>query len=907
MSPSSANSSFQPSSSSWREEYPFQSHFLDLEGVKYHYLDESPASNSPKASPLLMVHGNPTWSFYYRNLVKAFAPKHRVVVPDHVGCGLSDKPQEYEYRLARHIENICKLIEYLDLQDIWLAVHDWGGAIGLGAAVEMPERFSRLTLFNTAAYRDRRIPLRIRVCRMPYFGESAVRKGNAFARAALTMATNKPERMTPTVQAGLLAPYDNWENRVAIQRFVEDIPLNVNHPSYCRLQQVEAGLAKLQHLPCQLIWGMQDWCFSPHFLKRFKTEFFPDAEVHRFEQAGHYIVEDAHEEIVPLMESFYEKETESEHHETTKPSSPLPSVSTISWLTKRHYPEADPTIHGNQREEPSQKIGNIAQLLEQQAKARPNALAIAAPGKRNSEGIRQYETLTYAELDTLSHYFAVNLLASGIPRGSRLALMVRFGPEFIIATFGLLKAGFVVILIDPAMGIRPMVKCLEEAKPAGFVAIPTVHKVVRILKKRFPEAKWNVTVGKSLFSKNPTFDQLLQKPSGDLTLERTKSSDPAAIIFTSGSTGTPKGVEYRHANFAAQVTEIQSRFAIEPGEINLPGFPLFGLFDAAMGVTTILPDMDPTRPAKVNPAKIIEAMNDWRTTQAFGSPAMWHRIGDYCQSHGTKMPMQRVLSAGAPVPPKTLRKITEALPDKGLMHTPYGATESLPVASIDSETVLQETAGATSKGAGTCVGSKFPGIQWNIIEIVEGPLTEESINPLPHGEIGELMVQGDVVTPSYFRKPEATEKAKVWIDGKCWHRMGDAGYLDKEGRFWFCGRIAHRVKTADRILYPVPLEGIFNQHPKVYRSALVGVGTFGTQVPVLVVETYPNQKPKSLAQKNKLILELQEIAMQHEETKAIQYYLLHPSFPVDIRHNAKIFREKIALWATKHLKLPGTE
>lgn len=287
----------------WRPLYPFASHWLEGDGPRYHYLDEG------QGEPLLLVHGNPTWSFYWRELIKPLRERYRVIVPDHIGCGLSDKPQDYEYRLARHIDNLRRLIDRLDLRGVTLLAHDWGGAIGLAAAVAQPERFRRLVLFNTAAFRSRRIPWRIRLCRTPLLGKLAVRGLNAFARAALMMAVAKRERMTPAVRAGLLAPYDSWAHRIATHRFVTDIPLSPRHPSYATLEAVERGLPRLRHHPTMFVWGMRDWCFTPHFLERF-LEFFPEAEVHRFDDASHYVIEDAHERIVPLVTRFIERHPE---------------------------------------------------------------------------------------------------------------------------------------------------------------------------------------------------------------------------------------------------------------------------------------------------------------------------------------------------------------------------------------------------------------------------------------------------------------------------------------------------------------------------------------------------------------------------------------------------------------------
>ena len=288
-----------PTTDDWQSLYPFASHEITVGGHRYHYLDEG------DGEVLLLVHGNPTWSFYWRELVLALRGRYRLIVPDHIGCGLSDKPSErdYPYRLARRIADLGELIEKLDLRQVTLVAHDWGGAIGMGAAVAAPWRFARFVLMNTAAFRSRRCPLRIRMCRMPILGRLGVQGLNLFARAALRMAVAGPQRLSRPIRAGLLAPYDSWRHRIAIHRFVVDIPLRPRHPSYGTLQQVEAGLTRFRSSPICLIWAMRDWCFTPAFLDRF-IEFFPEAEVHRLPDAGHYIVEDAHRQIVPLLDAF---------------------------------------------------------------------------------------------------------------------------------------------------------------------------------------------------------------------------------------------------------------------------------------------------------------------------------------------------------------------------------------------------------------------------------------------------------------------------------------------------------------------------------------------------------------------------------------------------------------------------
>jgi haloalkane dehalogenase len=271
-----------------------------LDGLRYHYLDEGP----PEAPPVLMLHGNPTWSFYYRTLIPALSQSHRVIVPDHIGCGLSDKPQAYPYTLEQHIRNVEKLVDHLRLSQITLVVHDWGGAIGMGYATRHPANIARLVIFNTAAFILPVIPWMIRICRPQLLGSLLVRGLNAFARGATYLASSHPDRMTWPVRTGYCAPYNSWANRIAVHRFVQDIPLEEDHPTRPTLAGIEAGLARLQGHPMLILWGARDFVFTVNdFLAQWQR-YFPQAETHIFPDAGHYVVEDAHERIIPLIKKF---------------------------------------------------------------------------------------------------------------------------------------------------------------------------------------------------------------------------------------------------------------------------------------------------------------------------------------------------------------------------------------------------------------------------------------------------------------------------------------------------------------------------------------------------------------------------------------------------------------------------
>jgi acyl-CoA synthetase (AMP-forming)/AMP-acid ligase II len=548
---------------------------------------------------------------------------------------------------------------------------------------------------------------------------------------------------------------------------------------------------------------------------------------------------------------------------------------------------------------------NVARRLTEMAQTRPDAVAVVEPLGYDSQGKRKYRHVTFRHLDQDSDRIARGLREMGVRPGTKLALLVRPSIDFVSLVFALYKAGAVVVLIDPGMGRQNLIRCLSDAEPDGFVAIPLVHAIRTLLPGRFPpnRVRFNVTVGRRWFWGGVTLKQLRGGAWSCSEMAIAAADQPAAIIFTTGSTGPPKGVLFTHGNFDAQVEQIRDFYGIRPGEVDLPCFPMFGLFNCAMGVTAVIPDMDPSRPARVDPTKIIEAARDWNVTQAFGSPAVLDRVGRYCEEHRVKLPtIRRVLSAGAPVPADVLRRMKECIHPEGDIHTPYGATEALPVASISATEVLGSTAQETRVGAGVCVGRTFSQAQWKVIRIVDGPIKSiDRAEELPAGQIGELIVRGPQVTREYVTRRESNALAKIADGAGFWHRMGDSGYLDEQGRFWFCGRVAHSVQTANGRMFPVRCEAIFNQHSDIRRSALVGVGPAGRQRPVMILEPHQGRMPVGPAAREKLLQEIREIGAGNPLTARITDFLLHPAFPVDIRHNAKIFREKLAVWAAGQL------
>lgn len=546
------------------------------------------------------------------------------------------------------------------------------------------------------------------------------------------------------------------------------------------------------------------------------------------------------------------------------------------------------------------KTVNIAAVLEDMAAQQPDTVAIHYPASKNS-----YIGYTYQELLTESNHIAHGLNTLGISRGMRTVLMVKPSLAFFALAFALVRAGVVPVLVDPGMGIKNLKKCLEEAQPEAFIGIPSAHLARIIFGWAKDSLKHLITVGPRLFWGGSRLKQvkMMGEALGDFTSVPTQADDVAAIIFTSGSTGVPKGVIYTHGNFQGQVEMLRDTYGIQPGEVDLPTFPIFALFDPVLGMTTVFPQMDFTRPANVHPPHIINAIKQFGVSNMFGSPALLNQVGRYGVEHGVQLPtLKRVISAGAPVPGKVLARYTQLLPEDATIYTPYGATEALPVASIDHHTILEETQAQSDNGAGICVGHPVEGTRVKIITITDEPIaTWYDDLEVSVGTIGEITVQGRTVTRGYYNREAATQLAKIQDGDHFWHRMGDLGYFDTEGRLWFCGRKSHRVVLNEtETLFTIPCEAVFNALPPVYRSALVGVQADNKIIPVLCVELEPtltkDEHPQVLAL-------LKECAQAYPHTQKIDHFLFHPAFPVDVRHNSKIFREQLRPWAQQELGL----
>lgn len=576
---------------------------------------------------------------------------------------------------------------------------------------------------------------------------------------------------------------------------------------------------------------------------------------------------------------------------------------------------------------------NICRHLKQAAHDIPHHLAVAVQSAKGAAVANlRYSELDFLSLDRQSDVIAFALNAHGITRGMKAVLMVTPSLDFFALTFALFKAGIIPILVDPGMGIKNLKQCFAEAAPDAFIGIPKAHIARRLFGwgKGTIKILLNVDGGKTGFAAKlncmatgaMSLSTLLQNTSAQSSAQKSpypmvllKPNEMAAILFTSGSTGTPKGVVYSHAMFEAQIQALKNDYGICHGERDLATFPLFSLFGPALGMASIVPEMDASKPITANPEFLFAAIEQYQCSNIFVNPALLERLGRAGEQKQHTLPsVKRVISAGAPATIASIARFSKMLSDGVPVLNSYGATESLPISMIASDALFATTE-MTDNGAGICVGHAIDGVSIGIIGISEAVIPEwDDALLLKNGEIGEIIVQGPMVSQSYYQydsqrdnqRDSATAMAKIWdpVANCVRHRMGDLGYLDDQGRLWMCGRKAHRVdathkgKFAKRY-YSIPCERIFNTHPNVKRSALVGVKVANEITPLICIELDTSLVCNKSQQ---LYQELTTLAEQFHQTQGIKRFLIHPDFPVDVRHNAKIFREKLAVWAQAQTK-----
>jgi acyl-CoA synthetase (AMP-forming)/AMP-acid ligase II len=538
------------------------------------------------------------------------------------------------------------------------------------------------------------------------------------------------------------------------------------------------------------------------------------------------------------------------------------------------------------------KINNISEYLTLHAELYPARPALLYP-----------EKITYSDMEEKVNRYSFGLGNAGIRAGTITLVMVPAGTDFFILIFALLRIGAIPVMIDPGMGIRAMSSVLADLEPEAFIGIPKAHLLRLLYPRVFKTLKIKFTTGSASFFGVIRLGNLVVDNTGRYPSYSHEPDDMAAIFYTSGSTGPAKGVIYTSGMLKTQIEVTKSQFNISSDEIDLCTFPLLGLFALCHGNSSVLADMDMMHPAKLNPGKVVKNIMDYKCTQMFGSPMVLNKLSEYGAQKGIKLPLLRnVISAGAPVHRTILESFLRLIPGDAKIHTPYGSTEALPVTDITASELLRIYSAEPENETPICLGNPVEPLDVKILEITNKQIKSWDIARLmPVNEVGEIVVKGPWVSTGYYKRNDADNISKIPgpVTNEIWHRMGDLGKIDTYGRLWFYGRKSHRVITSFGTLFTIPCEAVFNRHHSVARSALVGIPSDipDLKKPVICIQLKAGVHPT-----NKLISELRELGSSFVMTSRISEILFKKVFPVDPRHNAKIFREKLASWASNKVK-----
>ncbi|WP_331272305.1 alpha/beta fold hydrolase [Motilibacter aurantiacus] len=817
----------------------------------WHVLDNGGTLTSEPVGTLLCVHGNPTWSYLWRSLLAAAAerdargePSWRVVAVDQLDMGWSERTGTVR-RLQRRIDDLGALTDALGLTGPVVSVgHDWGGVISLGWALAHREQLCGVVLTNTAVAQPEGAPVPPALALARSVLPLSTVHTPAFVATTLALASPP---LAADVRRAYLEPYASRGRRAAVGGFVDDIPLAPDHPSTPALSAVAEGARTLTDVPALILWGPRDPVFRERYLHDLRDR-LPHADVHRFEGAGHLLAEDA--DVAGTVFEWLDALTDP-----AAPPPPAPAAARVPLWSALQERAGDPS---------------------------PAVVELGASGR----------TVSWSLLARRIDELAAGLADLGVRRGDRVALLVPPGADLTAALYACLRLGAPVVVADAGLGLRGLTRAVRGAAPAYVIGIPRALAAARAL--GWPGTR--IAAGPvdaatvRLLGARTTLAGLARRGSGSALPEPPPSEADAAVLFTSGSTGPAKGAVYTVAQLEAVRDALSSAYLVTGGTRLVAAFAPFALFGPALGAVSAVPDMDVTAPGTLTAAALADAVAAVDATTVFASPAA---LVSVVATADRLTPAQvaalggveTLLSAGAPVPAALLRRVLALMP-RAQAHTPYGMTEALPVTDVTLAEV--EEAGP---GAGVCVGRPLAQVEVAVSPLDPAGGATGTLTAEPY-VLGEIAVRGAHVKDRYDALWR-TERASRRDAG--WHRTGDVGHLDGEGRLWVEGRLAHLVLTADRPLPPVGVEQRVESLPAVARAALVGVGPAGTQQPVVVVEPLPPVRRGGLAP---LALADEVRAVAGVEVAAV---LAVRELPTDIRHNSKIDRSRVAAWASRVL------
>jgi len=825
----------------------------DHRGVtrRWHLLDTGATADTRLT--VLAVHGNPTWSYTWRHLAAAVPDDVRVIAPDQLEMGFSERSGELR-RLGDRIADLLALTDELELSgDVVVVAHDWGGPVSLGWLQHVHADHDGLdivglVLTNTAVHQpaESSAPTLIRNARRPLWLGQVTVETSAFLRGMFELSN---PRTPAEIRRGYLAPYDTPDRRKAIGEFVADIPLEADHPSAAALDAVAAGLTGLGDVPTLLVWGAGDRVFSDIYLHDLEAR-LPHADVHRHPKAGHLVSEDT--DVASIV---------------------------VDWLQTLGADETPPPILA--------PVDLTAALRDPAISDRIAIHEMGADGR----------SVTFGELDELVQRTAEGLFGTGgVQVGDRVAVMIPPGVDLAIALYACWRMGAVPVLIDGGLGPAQMGAAMKVAHPNHLIGIRRALAAARTL--RWPGRRIAVEpthrVARRLLGVEHDLASLQDAPS--VPLPAVDPDAEAAVVFTSGATGPSKGVRYSAARIDTQIRTLVEQYNISADDSLVAAFAPFALYGPAMGIPSTVPDMDVSSPGTLTAATLLDAVEAVDASLVFASPAAILSVLETLDELGARDRtaldhVRLLLSAGAPVPGHVLRAAVDRLVPNAAAHTPYGMTECLPVADIDL--VSLESLGPDAlHHLGVCVGMPV-----DSVELLIDPLDELGVpTGLPTSEpglLGEVWVQAAHQRLGYDRLWHTTHLASP-ADGT--HATGDIGTIDADGRLWIGGRTGHVIRTATGPVAPTPIERAVDMLDGIRRSAAVGVGPAGAQVVVVIAETSDaGRRPRqsSLDRIDRI-----RAAVAEATGLDVAACLEVPSLPVDRRHNSKIDRTHLADWAT---------
>ena len=826
---------------------PAWSRTVDIGGVSMHVL-ERPARGIPRVT-LLAVHGNPTWSYLWRRLLAEAPEDWRVIAVDQIGMGYSDRPHGMR-RLADRVADLGRLTDAMGVTGPVVTVaHDWGGPVSLGWALAHRDVLAGVVLANTAVHQPERAPAPtlIRLARSRPLLDAVTRRTPTFLRGTTVMSRDMPAE----VARAFRAPYPDAASRAAIGDFVADIPLSPEHPSAATLDAIAEGIRSLD-VPVLLAWGSDDPVFSDRYLRDLRAR-MPHADVHRYEKARHLVTEDA-----PAW---------------------FPDV--FAWIGNRVL-----DVDTSAQEPDSAAVIPMGQALEDRAGGPGVALA----------DLRSDRRVSWAMLATRTREIAAGLVDMGVRPGDRIALLVTPGADLIACVYAAWRIGAVVVVADSGLGVRGMRRALRSAEATHVVGIPAGLGLARTLD--LPGVR--ILVGRTgpatrVLGADASLAEVARRgraylASADLPAVPSGDAD-ALVAFTSGATGPAKGVVYTQARLAHLRDALRRAYSIGPDDALVAAFAPWSVLGPALGIPSAIPDMDLTDASTLSARALADATAAVGGTLAWASPTAVRAVvdsGDVLDTHQRAAlgHLRLLLVAGAPVPVELLERASALLPSATLA-TPYGMTEALPL----TEVTLDELRAAS--GRGVLVGRALEGVDIAIAPLDSAGVPAADIGRNP-GTTGEIVVRCAWMRDRYDRRWATQHRAD---SPRGWHRTGDVGHFDEQGRLWVEGRLAHVLVTADGPVTPVAAELVAQRAARVPLAALVGVGPSGAQVPVAVLLA----PGPTLGLADADLTSRVRGAVREATGLDLAAVLTMRSLPVDVRHRSKVDRIRIAREAAAYL------